>query len=292
MSRPRNARLSELIRQPGRPLLLPGAPNALTARVLERTGFEAVYVSGAGVSNSFLGAPDIGLLSMPEMVGHVAAISDAVDIPLVVDADTGYGNALNVQRAIRMLERAGASAVQLEDQVTPKRCGHFEGKEVIETEEMIGKIKAAVDARLDDGLIIIARTDARAELGLQEACDRAARYLEAGADILFVEAPIDLDELAAIPRLVPAPHVANMVEGGHTPIVPLRDLGELGFAVVLYANTAMRAAITSMEHVAEELLRHGDSSSFTQQIATWEQRQNLVRKDAFDKLDLHYGSMT
>ena len=246
MSRPRNARLSELIRRPGLPLLLPGAPNALTARVLERTGFEAVYVSGAGVSNSFLGAPDIGLLSMPEMVGHVAAIRDAVDIPLVVDADTGYGNALNVQRAIRMLERAGASAVQLEDQVTPKRCGHFEGKDVIETEEMIGKIKAAVDARLDDGL----------------------------------------------PRLVPAPHVANMVEGGHTPIVPLRDLGELGFAVVLYANTAMRAAITSMEHVAEELLRHGDSSSFTQQIATWEQRQNLVRKGDFDKLDLHYGSMT
>jgi 2-methylisocitrate lyase-like PEP mutase family enzyme len=229
---------------------------------------------------------------MPEMVGHVQAIRDAVDIPLVIDADTGYGNALNVQRAVRMFERAGANAIQLEDQVTPKRCGHFEGKDVIETGEMVGKIKAAVDARSDDSLMIIARTDARAEFGLQEACDRAGRYQEAGADLLFIESPTELAELEAIPKLVPGLHVANMVEGGRTPIVPLRELGELGFAVVLYANTAMRAAITSMERVARELLRHGDSSSFPEQIATWDERQDLVRKDHFDRLDLYYGSLS
>lgn len=185
------------------PLLLPGAPNALTARILEAVGFEAVYVSGAGVSNSFLGSPDIGLLTMPEIADHVAAIRDVVDIPIVVDADTGFGNALNVQRTVRVLERAGANAIQLEDQVTPKRCGHFDGKDVIDAAEMVGKIKAAVDARVDDQLLIVARTDARAEFGLDVACDRAARYLEAGADVIFVEAPHNREELAEIPRRVP-----------------------------------------------------------------------------------------
>jgi len=284
-----NRRLRSRVERSGDPLLLPGAPNALTARVLEEAGFEAVYVSGAGVSNSFLGAPDIGLLALPEIVAHVAAIRDSIDLPLVVDADTGFGNAMNVQRTVRALERAGANAIQLEDQVMPKRCGHFEGKAVIEAAEMTGKVRAAVDARRDPDLLIIARTDARAELGLAEACDRAAQYLAAGADLAFVEAPRDRSELAAIVRSVGGLQVANMVEGGLTPILPMSELAELGFAVVLYANTVLRAAMTAMQRAAGQLRQRGDSLSMTDEIASWSDRQALVRKPDFDRLDVRYA---
>ena len=287
-----NATLRERIARAGEPLLLPGAANALTARILEDTGFEAVYVSGAGVSNSFLGAADVGLLTLPEIAMHVSAMRDAVAIPLVVDADTGFGSALNVQRTVRTLERAGANAVQIEDQITPKRCGHFDGKSLVDAAEMIGKIHAAVDARLDDDLVVIARTDALADFGLNEACDRAQRYLEAGADVVFVEAPHDLAELTAIPKLVPGLHVANMVEGGRTPLLPLAELGALGFAIVLYANTAMRAAISGMKDVAADLFRRGDSRHASERIATWTERQRLVRQAEFDRLDEYYGGMS
>src|SRR6266851_5229752 len=245
--------LRERIQRQNDPLLLPGVPNALTARVLENVGFEAIYVSGAGVSNTFLGAPDVGLLTLSEMAVQVAAIRDAIDLPLVVDADTGFGNALNVQRTVRSLERAGANGIQIEDQVAPKRCGHFDGTSVIEASEMVGKIHAAADARDDQDLLIIARTDARAELGIEEACDRARRYLAAGADVAFVEAPRDRGEMAMIPREAPGRHLINMVEGGLTPILPLADLGKLGYAIVLYANTAMRAAIAGMQKAANAL---------------------------------------
>lgn len=285
-----NRRLRERVSRDGDPLLLPGAGNALTARILEETGFEAVYVSGAGVTNTYLGAPDVGLLSLPEISAHVAAMRDAVDLPLVVDADTGFGNALNVQRTVRELERAGANGIQLEDQTAPKRCGHFAGKSVVETSEMVGKIRAAVDARVDDDLLVIARTDARADLGLDEACDRASRYVEAGADAVFVEAPRSREEMAAIPERVPGIHVANMVEGGLTPILPLAQLAEYGFGIVLYANTTMRAAIAAMRAAAGELLEHGDSLGLTVDIASWEERQRLVRKDRYDELDERYGS--
>lgn len=285
-----NRRLRERVGRHDDPLLLAGAPNALTARVLEEAGFEAVYVSGAGVTNTFLGAPDVGLLDLSEIARHVGAMRDAVDVPLVVDADTGFGNALNVQRTIRELERAGANAVQLEDQVTPKRCGHFAGKSVIDPGEMVGKVRAAVDARVDDDLLVIARTDARAELGMTEACDRANRYVEAGADAAFVEAPRNRDELAMIPHKVRGPQVVNMVEGGLTPILPLAELGELGFAIVLYANTAMRAAIAGMRKAAVDLRRQGDSLALSVDIASWDERQGLVRKDEYDELAERYGS--
>ena len=286
-----NAVLRERISRSRDPLLLPGAPNALTARILEAVGFEAIYLSGAGVSNTFLGSPDIGLLTMPEIADHVAALRDAIEIPIVVDADTGFGNAINVQRTVRVLERAGANAIQLEDQITPKKCGHFDGKAVIDTVEMVGKIKAAADARIDDDLILIARTDARAEFGLDEACQRAQRYLDAGADVIFVEAPHDRDELAEIPKRVAGRHVVNMVEGGLTPILPLADCRDLGFSIVLYANTAMRAAITGMTRAATTLLEAGDSLAMADQIASWDRRQSIVRKDHFDQLDLYYGSI-
>ena len=283
-----NARLRTRI-TPGRPVLLPGAPNALTARLLEETGFEAAYLSGAGITNTYLGAPDVGLLSLPELAGHVAAIRDAVGLPLVVDADTGFGNAINAGRTVRVLERSGANAVQIEDQVAPKRCGHFAGKAVIEASEMVGKIHAATDARVDDDLLIIARTDARAVSGLDEACDRAARYLAEGADLAFVEAPRTAEELAAIPRRVPGAHLANMVEGALTPITPLGDLASYGFAVVLYANTAMRAAIAGMRGVLTELRERGDSLGLGDRIASWEERQSLVRKPAYDAMNERYA---
>lgn len=283
-----NTRLRARI-EPGRPLLLPGAPNALTARILEETGFEAVYLSGAGITNTYLGAPDVGLLSLTELADHVAAVRDAVELPLVVDADTGFGNAINVRRTIRVLERSGANAVQIEDQVAPKRCGHFTGKAVIDAGEMVGKIHAATDARRDDDLLIIARTDARAVSGMDEACDRAARYLDAGADVAFVEAPRSREELREVPGRVPGAHVANMVEGALTPITPLDELAAYGFAVVLYANTAMRAAISGMRAVLTDLRAKGDSLALGDRIASWQERQSLVRKDEFDAMNERYA---
>lgn len=290
MSESRRSWLRARVGESNNALLLAGAPNALTARVLEEVGFEAVYVSGAGVANTFLGMPDVGLLTLNEITAHVAAIRDVIDLPLMVDADTGFGNAMNVQRTVRSLEKAGADAIQIEDQVMPKRCGHFDGKMVIDTSEMVGKVHAAVDAREDPDLLIIARTDARAELGLDEACERASRYVEAGADVTFVEAPHGRVEMEAIVTKVPGPHLVNMVEGGHTPILPLAELGEIGFAVVLYANTAMRAAITSMRTSAAELRATGDSLSQTNKIASWEERQSIVNKHEFDRLNELYGS--
>ena len=196
---------------------VPGAANALFARVIEDLGFEAVYVTGAGIANMLLGAPDIGLTTMTEVSETVAAIADAVSVPVIVDADTGYGNALNMQRTVRTFERAGAAGIQIEDQVFPKKCGHFAGKHVIATEEMVQKIKAAVDARHDQSLQIIARTDARAVEGLDRAIERAQAYIAAGADATFVEAPIGLEELARIPKALAVPQVANIVFGGKTP---------------------------------------------------------------------------
>jgi len=275
----------------GSPLLLVGAPNALTARVVEETGFEAVYLSGAGIANTFFGAPDIGLSGLAELRDHVAAVRDAVELPLVVDIDTGFGNALNVRRTVRELARAGADAVQLEDQVAPKRCGHFAGKAVISTSEMVGKIHAALDATGGDGPLLIARTDARAVEGFDAACERANAYREAGADVVFVEAPRTREELAEIPRRIPGPHVANMVEGGLTPVLPLAELGAMGFAIALYANTAMRAAVAGMTPVLRHLLDHGDTLAVADRILGWEQRQALVRKPYHDTLDAKYSGV-
>ncbi|WP_255951127.1 isocitrate lyase/PEP mutase family protein [Streptomyces odontomachi] len=281
-------RLRHLLDRAARPLVLPGAPNALTARVAEDAGFEAVYVSGAGVTNTLLGMPDLGLLSLPELAGQVAAMADAVEVPLVVDADTGFGNALGVQRTVRTLERAGAAAIQIEDQVSPKKCGHFAGKDIIGTAEMVGKIHAAVDARRDDDLVIIARTDAAAVDGIAAACARAAAYAEAGADVLFVEAPTSREEMLQITRDVPGRHVANMVEGGLTPLLPRKELADLGFSIALYANAAMRGAVLGMRTVLDHLREHGDTRDAADLMISWPERQNLVRKPRFDELEARY----
>jgi 2-methylisocitrate lyase-like PEP mutase family enzyme len=272
-----------------RALLVPGAANALSARIIADLGFEAVYVSGAGVTNMYLGLPDMGFLSLTQLAEHTAAIRDAVTLPIIVDADTGFGNALNVHHTVRVLQRAGASAIQIEDQVSPKRCGHFAGKDVITVGEMVGKIHAAVDARTSADLLIIARTDARAVDGFQAAVDRASAYIESGADITFVEAPESLDEMRRIPQLLTVPQIVNMVVGGKTPIVDASELSAMGFATVLYANAALQGAILGMQNALRELKERGRLDESSAALVSFAERQRLVRKPLGDELERKYA---
>ncbi len=271
-------------------ILVPGAANALAARVMESVGFAALYVTGAGVANTRFGVPDIGLVTMSEMAETVAEIADVTETPLIVDGDTGFGNALNMVRTVRAFERAGASAVQIEDQLFPKRCGHFAGKKVVPVEEMTAKVKAAVDSRHSADFLVIARTDARAIEGLEAAIDRAAAYVEAGADMTFVEAPTSAEELAAIARNLPVPQLANMVFGGKTPLLPRDQLAEMGFSVVLYANAALQASVLAMETVLGSLKTHGHIGEAAHLLASFEARQRSVDKDRWDALETRYGS--
>jgi 2-methylisocitrate lyase-like PEP mutase family enzyme len=283
--------MRELVsREGGGPLLLPGAPDALTARVIEALGFEAVYITGAGVTNARLGVPDLGLITLSELADTVEGVREAVALPIVVDADTGFGGPLNVRRTVQTLERRGANAIQLEDQTFPKRCGHFTGTEVIPAADMVAKLDAALDARADESLLIIARTDARQMLGLEAALERAALYREAGADVIFVEAPRSADELAEIGRRIDAPLVVNMVEGGATPQLSAGELSALGFAIVLYANAALRGAVHGMQAVLEHLKRTGSTAGALEQMIGWEERQRLVGKPLFDALGERYAT--
>jgi 2-methylisocitrate lyase-like PEP mutase family enzyme len=268
--------------------VVPGAANAITARLIEEVGFNAAYVTGAGIANTFLGVPDIGLISLTELTQHVAAMREAVQIPLIVDADTGFGNAVSVWRTVRALERAGADAIQIEDQTFPKQCGHFLHTAVIDASEMADKITAACEARRDPGCLIIARTDARAELGVDEACRRANMYRDAGADIAFVEALQAVAEIELIAREVPGPKVLNVVRGGITPELPIERISELGYTFALFANLALLAGI----HAVRETLAHlhgAIGSSDEPPIASWDDRQRLVRKPAFDALANRYS---
>ncbi|WP_116083606.1 oxaloacetate decarboxylase [Tropicimonas sp. IMCC34011] len=269
-------------------VIVPGVANAMFARIVEAQGFEAVYVTGAGIANMHLGAPDVGLTTVTEVAEITATIRDATTVPLIVDMDTGFGNAVNVVRTVRLLERAGASGLQLEDQVFPKKCGHFSGKEVIPADEMVQKIRAAVDARVDGDLQIIARTDARAIEGLDAALDRASAYIEAGADATFVEAPTDLDELAAIPARLDVPQFANMVHGGRTPDPGQKRLAEMGFSVALYANAVLQATIRAANDTLAELKSEGSLATLGDRLAGFEERQATVDKDAWDALEERY----
>jgi 2-methylisocitrate lyase-like PEP mutase family enzyme len=270
-----------------RGLLVPGCGNALAARVIETLGFEAVYLSGAGLTNNFYGIPDLGFIHLGDVTQHTVAVREAVQLPLIVDADTGFGNALNVRQTVRALERAGANAIQLEDQMMPKKCGHFNGKAVIDTNEMVGKICAAVDARISNDFLIIARTDARAIYGLDDALDRAQRYSEAGADVTFVEAPTSVDELSRIAQL-PCPQVVNIVIGGKTPALPVAEFSKLGFGMVLYANAALQGAVRGMTNALSGLQRDGILFEDPAIVATFAERQALVQKVLFDELEQRY----
>lgn len=268
--------------------LVPGAFNALSARVIEDLGFAAVYVTGAGVTNMWYALPDQGFMGLAEIAGHTARIRDAVGLPLLVDADTGFGNALNVRHTVRTLERAGADAIQIEDQVSPKRCGHFSGKDVISTEEAVDKIKAAVDARQDQDLLIVARTDAAATLGFDAALDRARQFHEAGADVLFVEAMTTAEQIRALPARLPAPQLINMVIGGRTPIVSAAELSDLGYAIVLYANAALQGALAGMQRALTVLRDTTRLDEDPTLVTPFDERQRLVNKPFWDALEKKY----
>ncbi|MGC1468319.1 MAG: isocitrate lyase/phosphoenolpyruvate mutase family protein [Sphingorhabdus sp.] len=266
--------------------LAPGAANALFARIIEDLGFECVYVTGAGVANMALGAPDIGLTTLDDIAQTVSRIADAVSLPLIVDADTGFGNAVNTWRTMKVLERAGAAAIQLEDQDFPKRCGHFNGKGVIPLGEMLPKIKAAADARTKDTLII-ARTDALAVEGIDAALERAQAFIEAGADMTFVEAPRNADQMRRIAALG-VPQVANIVHGGKTPPLPQGELAEMGFGIVLYANAALQAAVRASTEVLSSLKAKGSLDAVHDRLASFEERQAAVAKDKWDALEQRF----
>jgi 2-methylisocitrate lyase-like PEP mutase family enzyme len=273
-----------------RALLVPGVYSALTARQAELAGFEAIYATGAGIANSLLATPDLGLTTFKEVLDQVQYITEAVQLPVIVDADTGFGNALNVQRVIRALERAGAAAAQLEDQEFPKRCGHFAGKRVVPTDEMLGKIRAAVDARVDPNFLIVGRTDARAELGLREAIERGQRFAEAGADIIMVEAPLTLEEYAEVARQIPVPCLANLVEGGKGVAPSQGQLREMGYGIALHANIALRAAMRATQEILAYLREHGSPAGAEDRFATWQERQALVRLDEYQALEQRYAA--
>ncbi len=259
-------------------LIAPGVYDPLTALIAERAGFEALYVSGAAIAYTRLGQPDIGLVSVTEVVDTVALIRDRVSAHLVVDADTGYGNALNVERTVRLLERAGAGAIQLEDQDFPKRCGHLDGKTLIAAPDMVGKIKAAVDSRHAGDTLIIARTDGVAVEGFERAIARAALYREAGADMLFIEAPRERAELGRIGALMgkATPLMANMVEGGKTPVLPASELQALGFAFVIFPGAIVRALAKAAEDFYGVLKTHGTTEPFRARMFDFEALNDLI----------------
>jgi 2-methylisocitrate lyase-like PEP mutase family enzyme len=257
-------------------MLAPGAYDALSARLVEQAGFDVVYMTGSGMANSFLGQPDLGLTTMTEMVSQATRVCDSVSLPLIADADTGYGGPLNVRRTVREYERAGVAALHIEDQSFPKRCGHFQGKQLIPVDEMVQKLAAARAARQDPALVIIARTDAIAVEGFNAALDRARAYQAAGADALFIEGPRSLDELEEIGRTFSLPLVANMVEGGSTPLLPAGELGALGFKIVLYASAPLRTAVRAVQGLLSHLRERGSTVDVVDRMISFDERNRVT----------------
>lgn len=269
-------------------VIVPGVANALGARLVEQAGFEATYITGAGVTNSHLGMPDLALLSPTELAETTARIADACDLPLLVDIDTGFGNAVNVHRTMKLMERAGASAVQIEDQVFPKKCGHFDGKQVIPLPEMLGKLKSALDSRVDENLLVIARTDAAAVTSMDDALDRAQAFIDVGADIVFVEAPRSREDIERIAALE-IPKVMNIVIGGKTPMLPMAELDEMGFSIVLYANALLQITISSMQELLDVLKDQGSLIGFEDRLASFDLRQKVLGMDEFTRMEQRYA---
>lgn len=274
----------------GAPLAMPGVFDALSARLAARAGFEVVFLSGYGMSAAQLAEPDFGILTQGEAIATAERACAAVDVPVVVDADTGYGGAVNVMRTVRELVRAGAAGVFLEDQVWPKRCGHMRGKRVIPVEEQVGKLRAAVEARGDADLVIVARTDARQAVGLEDAITRALAYRDAGADALFVEAPQSLDELREIGRRLPPPLVANMVEQGATPDLDLAELAAIGFSWVVYPVAGLFAATHAMQGLYARLRADGSTRGFRDRLVSFPEFNDLIGLDQKYALDTRFGS--
>ena len=281
------ARLRNLLARPGA-VMAPGVADALNARLVKRHGFEAVYMTGAGTTAVRLGMPDVGLLTMTEMVDNAARIADASGLPVIADADNGYGGVLNVRRTIQAYERAGVAAVHLEDQVMPKRCGHLAGKQLVPVEEMVAKLRAAADARTDADFVLIARTDAIAVEGFEAALERAARYREAGADMLFVEAPGP----AELPKLAPrlsAPLLYNMATSGKTPFLAREEIERLGFKLIIYPNWLMLAAIRAASQVLATLKETGTIAGVAKEVPTFQEFFDLLGMPEVQALEARYG---
>ncbi len=270
-------------------LVAPGAYDAFIASLIEKSGFEAVYMSGAGISYSMLGQPDVGFLTQTEMAARAGAVADAVSVPVIADGDTGYGNAINVIRTVKLYEQAGVSAIQLEDQQFPKRCGHLSGKELIPAEEMALKVRAAVEARKSDEFLIIARTDARSIAGLDEAIARAKRYVDAGADVIFVESPHDQNDLEAVAKAIPdVPLLANMVEGGKTPLFSADELSEMGYSLVIFPNSITRRFALAARELLSELKEKGTTRNMLDKMMSFKDLNKMLGIDEYRELESKY----
>jgi|WetSurMetagenome_2_1015567.scaffolds.fasta_scaffold110690_2 2,3-dimethylmalate lyase len=270
-------------------VVAPGAFDCITARLVETEGFPAVYITGSGVSMSALGAPDVGLMSFAEVLDRVKRICDVVSIPVIADADTGYGGPLNIVRTVREFERAGVSAVQIEDQAWPKKCGHEIGRKLIRTAEMTARLKAALDARLDEDLVIIARTDARTSEGLEEALARGAAYQEAGADVVFIESPESEEEMRLIARRFRVPTLANMVEGGRTPIFSTEKLQEFGFQIAIYPNSLTRVLGKVGRQLLQHLKREGSTAGMADLMLSHNELWALFERDKWTNVEQDLG---
>jgi carboxyvinyl-carboxyphosphonate phosphorylmutase len=274
----------------GKIVVAPGAHDVLTARVIEKCHFSAVYMTGYGQAASHLGSPDVGLICYSEMLNRAANMADAISLPVIADADTGFGNAVNVMRTVRNYQKAGLAAIQLEDQVSPKRCGHMLGREVVGKEEMAGKIQAAVDARSDPDFMIIARTDARTVHGLDEALDRALAYQEAGADIIFVESPESREEMVKINQVITRSHtLANMVEGGRTPLLPNAEHEKIGNSLVIYPTASTYMTAKSMFKLMETLKEDGTTAKLLEEMLTFPEFNELIGLGQVNALGAKYS---
>ncbi len=269
-------------------LIMPGAYDATAAKIVEQVGFKAVTLGGYPSSASLLGKPDVSLLTLTEMVTHTRNIAEAVDIPVFTDGDTGHGNVINVARTVREFERAGAAGMFIEDQLFPKRCGHMEGKQVIPAAEMISKINAAVDARQDPDFIVMARTDALGVHGVREAVERANKYRECGADLIFIEAPTSKEQMLKINLEVNAPTMAIQIEGGKTPMLTAKQLEEMGYNVVVYPISTLYAAAWAVKHVMQELITTGTTGKFMDKMITFEDFNELIGLTEIRKQERFY----
>lgn len=278
----RTTQLRQLLANGG-PGIVPGATDCFVARIIEEAGFPVVYVTGGGTANTYLGGPDIGLVTLNELAGQVERISDAVSIPVIADCDTGFGGVANVRRTIRAYERAGAAGLHIEDQLFPKRCGHFEGKAVVPVQDMLYRLQAALDARTDPDFLIIARTDARGPEGFESALARAHAYLELGVDAIFVEAPSSLEELQRVgAEFKGTPLVANMVERSRTPLVPEAELKAMGFNIILYANAALYLGSFAIRQGMDVLRREGTTQSLLERMTSFQERQRIIGLEKAD----------
>lgn len=281
--------IRKLISRSG-PLVIPGVYDAIGAKIAQKAGFEAMFQTGYGTSATLFGMPDYGFIGATETVDNARRICRAVSVPVIVDSDTGYGNALSVWKLVSELESAGAAGMFLEDQRWPKRCGHMAGKEVVEKEEYAEKLQAALDARRSKDFVIVARTDARATRGLDEAIERGRYYRKIGADIVFVEAPKTIDEMRQIGKAINAPLVANMIEGGATPLIPSKELYRMGFKIVLYPLSVLYANTFATMRVLKELRKSGTTSKVRKNLVSFDQFNDIVELPKFRNLELRYKS--